>query len=237
MRAVIIAIVASGLAAGCGFKPKDFGRAPGLSEVGSGLKKQPPQIHLAGGEVDRGAEGSLWRTRGMDLFRDPRARNAGDSLTVKIAIKDKAKIDSTSTRTKEAKSNFNAEANYDVGLKGFTRAGNVNGDTNVESNSTHNGQGAVSRSETIELLVAAVVTSVLPNGQLVIKGTQEVRVNYELRILTVEGIVRPRDIAQDNSVSYEKIAEARISYGGRGRIMEVQQPNWGQQFFDLIMPY
>ena len=84
--------------------------------------------------------------------------------------------------------------------------------------------------------VAAVVTDVLPNGNLIVSGSQEVRVNYELRVLNIAGIVRPRDISKDNTIAYNKIAEARISYGGRGRIMEVQQPAWGQQLFDRFKP-
>ena len=85
--------------------------------------------------------------------------------------------------------------------------------------------------------VAAVVTEILPNGNLVINGSQEVRVNYDMRVLNVTGIVRPRDITGNNVVAYDKIAEARISYGGRGRAMEVQQPAWGQQVFDKVTPF
>ncbi len=98
-------------------------------------------------------------------------------------------------------------------------------------------KGAIARSESIDLLVAAVVSEVLPNGNLVISGTQEVRVNYEVRVLSVAGVIRPRDISTDNSISYEKIAEARVSYGGRGRVMEVQQPAWGQQVLDIVAPF
>ena len=82
-----------------------------------------------------------------------------------------------------------------------------------------------------------MVTEVLPNGNLLISGSQEVRVNFELRIVNVTGIVRPRDISSNNTIEYEKIAEARISYGGRGRITEVQQPRWGQQLIDAVAPY
>ena len=111
------------------------------------------------------------------------------------------------------------------------------GDASLDSKTKTNADGATERSETIELNVAAVVTDVLPNGNLVIKGSQEVRVNYELRVLTIAGIVRPSDIGGQNTISYERIAEARISYGGRGRISEVQQPAYGQQILDNVLPF
>src|SRR4029079_3103340 len=107
----------------------------------------------------------------------------------------------------------------------------------ADASTSTDGKGAIQRSESIELLVAAVVSELLSNGNMVISGTQEVRVNFELRELNVAGIVRPRDISTDNSISYDKIAEARIAYGGRGRMTEVQQPGWGQQVIDLISPY
>ena len=110
-------------------------------------------------------------------------------------------------------------------------------DSTIDSKSSSKGDGAVTRSESIELLVAAVVTDVMPNGNLIISGTQEVRVNFEMRVLTVQGIVRPRDISTENMVSYEKIAEARISYGGKGRLTDIQQPAWGQQLLDMITPF
>ena len=85
--------------------------------------------------------------------------------------------------------------------------------------------------------MAAVVTDVLPNGNLIISGSQEVRVNFEMRLLNVAGIVRPQDISRENTIAYDKIAEARVSYGGRGRIMEVQQPAVIQQIYDRVKPF
>ena len=102
---------------------------------------------------------------------------------------------------------------------------------------TREGNGATTRSENIDLSIAAVVTDVLPNGNLMISGSQEVRVNAELRILTIAGIVRPSTSARENTISYERIAEARISYGGRGRLTEVQQPPYGQQILDTVLPF
>jgi flagellar L-ring protein precursor FlgH len=107
----------------------------------------------------------------------------------------------------------------------------------IDSSTSTQGQGSINRSEQIRLSIAATVTAVLPNGNFVVQGSQEFRVNYEMRVLTIGGIVRPRDISRENTVPYDKIAEARISYGGRGRLMEVQQPAWGQQLYDLAWPF
>ena len=100
-----------------------------------------------------------------------------------------------------------------------------------------NGSGAINRSEKIELQVAAVITQLLPNGNMVARGSQEIRVNNEVRVLTISGILRPEDISSANTISYEKIAEARISYGGRGQITDVQQPPYGAQIMDIISPF
>ena len=179
---------------------------------------------------------SLWQDASADLFRDP-ARHA------RRRRRDRQDLDQGQglarqhvralARLPSATSNFDVA--YDLELRRASRARATarSTPTSTPARSTK-GEGAITRSESIELLVAAVVTDVLPNGNLVISGTQEVRVNFEVRVLNVAGIVRPRDISTDNTISYDKIAEARISYGGRGRITEVQQPAWGQQLFDLV---
>ena len=162
-------------------------------------------------------DNSFWQDAGADLFRDPRAMRTGDVVTVKISIKDKASLDNTSERSRDSSSNHSYDLNYNINAGSVQKKGDATLGGNAAAKTSTKGEGAITRSESIELLVAAVVTDVLPNGNLVISGTQEVRVNFEVRVLSVAGVLRPRDIATDNTVSYDKIAEARISYGGRGR--------------------
>lgn len=221
------------LAAGCSPDLDDFNRAPPLSPVGQGLGTASGEAAIA--EVESLSEPPQgWIGGSADLFRDPRASRRGDLLTVRIGIDDEATLNSTSNRSR--KSSADGKVGLTLDWMGTTEA-DLEGKANVGSNSSSTGQGTTARSERIELSVAAMVTRVMPNGSLLIEGSQEVEVNFEQRILHVSGLVRPVDISPDNSISYEKIAEARISYGGRGRISEVQQPGWGQQIWDRVAPF
>jgi flagellar L-ring protein precursor FlgH len=225
-------------AAGCAADPRDIGREPTLTAVGSGLlanrvpvpSEPMPQPAYRPGN-------SIWQDTSADLFRDPRAHRIGDVVTVKISIKDKATLDNNSKRSRDSTMNFEPNLVYDVAMSGWQAVGDISIDASVDAGTSTDSKGGVQRSEKIELLVAAIVTGVLPNGNLIVSGSQEVRVNYEVRELSVAGIIRPRDIDTENTIAYDKIAEARISYGGRGRIMEVAQPAWGQQVWDLLTPY
>lgn len=238
MRSVLIAGVASLVIGACAIDHADIGREPHLTPVGAGLR---PNIVPVLGEPSPPPsyrrDNSIWQDGGADLFRDPRARKIGDVVTVRISIKDKATLDNTSNRTRDANKSLGVLGSYDIGKNGSTSEWEAEAEAALNSKTTSKGQGGIKRSESIQLLVAAVVSGVLPNGNLVISGSQEVRVNFEVRVLSVAGVVRPRDIATDNTISYDKIAEARISYGGRGRIMEVQQPALGQQLLDIIVPF
>lgn len=235
--AVIIVV----LLGGCADKVKDFAREPHMTPVGAGVR--PAAVSMPTEALPRASYrggNSVWQDSSADLFRDPRAMRPGDVVTIKIAIKDKATLDNTTEQSRDSKRNLNFDAAYDLtNLKLPLLKGKGDGkiDGSINSGTSTKGDGSITRSESIELLIAAIVTDVLPNGNMVISGSQEVRVNFEVRVLTVAGVVRPRDISTDNSVSYDKIAEARISYGGRGRITEVQQPGWGHQLFDLLSPF
>lgn len=235
----VIATGFSLVAGGCANDIADFNRQPALSAVGSGLladrvplpAEPAPQPSYRPGN-------SIWQDSSADLFKDPRARKIGDVVTVKISIKDKASIDNNSKRSRDSKASLNPTLGYDFQTTGgLNHTGDLSVDFETEGETETDSKGKIDRSEKIELLIAAVVTGVLPNGNLIVSGSQEVRVNFEVRELSVAGIIRPRDISTDNAIEYDKIAEARISYGGRGRITEVQQPAVGQQLFDLLTPF
>jgi flagellar L-ring protein precursor FlgH len=239
MRSLAAPLLISLLAvSGCSVAPQDIAREPHLTPIGSGLQTSKiPNVQRVSVQQMQPRANSTWVDSGADLFRDARAVRVGDVVTVKIQIKDKAQFDNNTSRSRDSKRGTGGDLKYAIAAFGVNKAGDATVDANVNGTTSTEGKGAIQRSESIDLLVAAVVTEVLPNGNLIISGSQEVRVNFEVRVLNVSGIVRPRDISTDNSVSYDRIAEARISYGGRGRLMEVQQPAWGQQVIDVIAPF
>lgn len=212
---------------------EDIGQAPELTPVGQGIGTVASQPSLSGIEA-LGMSDHGWIGGNADYFRDARASRKGDLLTINIEINDKATLNSTSNRSRNSSADGGVGFNYDV--MGIVEA-DVNGEGEIESSTSSAGQGSTARSERVELSVAAIVTRVMPNGYLLIEGSQEVLVNFEQRTLHVTGLIRPVDISPNNSISYEKIAEARISYGGKGRISEIQQPSWGQQIWDRVTPF
>ena len=188
---------------------------------------------------------SLWSSSNTSLFGDQRASNIGDILTVNIDIQDNASLKNQTQQSRSAGNSmgfptfFGYEKKIDkilpgVGVDDLPTSGNV---VDLGSTSNATGSGSVNRNEKISLKVAALIIDELPNGNFVIAGRQEVRVNFELRELRVAGIIRPEDISANNSIEYDKIAEARIAYGGRGQISAVQQPAIGKQVIDLVLPY
>lgn len=238
----VITVLSVLVLTGCSYNIDDFTNQPTMSPVGSGLA--PDKVPIVSVNSPRPVYrpgNSLWQDASADLFRDPRAAKIGDVVTVKISIKDKASFDNKNERERDSNAELDVKLDSNIAASAYNPhlLNTVTGELkpSVDAKTSSKSKGTVSRSESIDLLVAAVVTSVMPNGNLIVSGTQEVRVNYEVRVLSVAGMIRPRDIATDNSIAYDKIAEARISYGGKGRVMEVQQPGWGQQLIDLIAPY
>ncbi|WP_027257088.1 flagellar basal body L-ring protein FlgH [Leisingera aquimarina] len=183
---------------------------------------------------------SLWSGSQQSLLGDRRAIKRGDILTVVIEIDEEAEISNDTQRSRSGSESLNMP--HLLGLPQRLDRKLPEGATSAEavelgSSSSAGGKGSVKRSEKLELRVAATVVDVLPNGVLAISGTQELRVNFELRELLVTGYVRPQDISRQNEITYDKIASARVSYGGRGQITDVQQPRYGQQLLDAILPF
>jgi len=236
----------------------DVGSAPGMSpieKVAAPQRQRSISVPIPQRDTAKFEPNSLWRTGARAFFKDQRAARVGDLLTVSINIQDSAQIGNNTARSRGftedtgLNSFFGLQnqiprlfADVSNGEPGSPSAGIVNDFNpsdlvNLNSDSTYAGAGSVNRNESIQLEVAAIVTDVLPNGNLVIEGRQEVRVNFEKRELLIAGIVRPEDISSTNIVAHSRIAEARIIYGGRGQITDVQQPRYGAQLYDIIFPF
>jgi flagellar L-ring protein precursor FlgH len=233
MRYLLFVFLALSLG-GCAGDIREIGREPQMTPVGTGLSvdMQPTASSLFIPATTHKAQ-TLWNGSKANIFSDPRATQIGDVVTINIAINDSATFGNSSNRSLDSVVN----TNFDWKLGVDTTTTELKPAYTSESLSSTTGQGNIDRSEKIQLSVAAVVTDILPNGNLIVSGSQEVRVNFELRLLNVAGIIRPRDISRNNTISYDKVAEARISYGGRGRSMEVQQPALLQQIYDRVKPF
>jgi flagellar L-ring protein precursor FlgH len=188
-----------------------------------------------------GQPNSLWRPGSRAFFRDQRAAAVGDILTVNIKIDDDANVknESKNSRGASEEAAFPNVLGMESSVIGKVLPGGFDpaAALSTTSDSSFTGTGEVKRNEAINLDLAAMIVQKLPNGNLVIQGSQEVLVNNEMRELNVRGIIRPEDVASDNTISHEKIAEARITYGGRGTVSDVQQPRYGQQIIDIISPF
>ncbi len=181
---------------------------------------------------------SLWRNGSRAFFKDQRAHQIGDILTVQVNITDKANIANETQRSRTNSENSGVTSFFGINKIPGTNAAIPPGRMlTADSTSSSDGKGSVNRQEALQTNVAAVVTQLLPNGNLVVEGKQEIRVNFEVRELIVAGIVRPEDIQSDNTIDSSKIAQARIAYGGRGQITDVQQARYGQQAFDILLPF
>ena len=239
--AIAIAVGAS-LLAGCSALDRlsMIGEPPALTAIENPTSQpgyKPVHMPMPTPQPASYSPNSLWRSGSRAFFKDQRAHQVGDILTVKVKITDKASLENETSRSRKNNEdsgidNFFGKSkipilNAPVGSRIFT----------ADSNSSSDGKGMVDRKEELLTNVAAVITQLLPNGNLVVEGKQEIRVNFEVRELVVAGIVRPEDIESDNTIDSSKIAEARIAYGGRGQITDVQQPRYGQQVLDVLLPF
>ncbi|RVV97963.1 flagellar basal body L-ring protein FlgH [Mesobaculum littorinae] len=230
------------LAAACG-RIENVGKAPEFSTPGTSNEVAamaiPPLPVGYESEIPL-SPASLWSGSPTSLLGDRRASRRGDILTVVIEIDDSAEISNSSSRARTGSEALSIPSLIGIPQRVDPRlpeGASLADAVSTTSSSASSGDGSVSRNEQLELRVAATVVDVLANGVMQIQGSQEVRVNFELRELIVTGYVRPEDVSRQNQITYDKIAAARISYGGRGQITDVQQPRYGQQLADALLPF
>ncbi len=218
-------------------KPPSLTPAQDASEHVAMLNPGLPMTETPNRQVD---SASLWSGERRSLLGDRRALRRGDILTVVIEIDEEAQISNSTSRSRKASEELSVPQLFGLPQRideKLPAGASMDNAVSIESSGRSGGDGSVSRKEELTLRVAATVMEVLPNGVFAIQGTQEVRVNFELRELLVSGYVRPEDISRQNEITYDKIAAARISYGGRGQISDVQQPRIGQQVLDAVLPF
>jgi len=246
LRGTLLGLALLGVSACAGTldRVKSIGSPPPLTPL-EGAKAGVPQatqvnLPMPAVEAYTTQPNSLWKTGSRAFFKDQRATKVGDILTVSINITDSAKVDNATTRTRTAKEGASANAllGFENQLDEFLpNAVDPENLIEADSSSNNSGKGSVDRKEAINTTVAAIITQILPNGNLVIQGRQEVRINFEVREIMISGVVRPEDISNQNTIQHTQVAEARISYGGRGQLTDVQQARYGQQLFDVVSPF
>ena len=241
VQSLLLAALALG-AGGCA-RFDHIGRPPSFTPTMNGAEQMAmadPGLPLLAEPNVPVRQASLWRRGRGSLLGDRRAMKRGDILTVVISIDDKAKISNTTQRSRTGAQSLSVPDLFGLPQRidrTLPDGASLSSAVGITSSGSSGGDGSVDRSEKLTLRVAATVSRVLTNGVLEINGSQEVRVNFELRELLVSGFVRPEDISRQNEVTYDKIAAARISYGGRGQITDVQQPRIGQQVLDAVLPF
>ena len=244
MRRSIALALLPGLLSGCGnlTRLSEIGRPPAMTPSGDPTQEanyRPLTMPMPAAQTAPPQANALWRSGSRAFFKDQRAAQVGDIVTVLVNITDAADLKNNTTATRNSNESmglpnlFGFEATIPKILAGATASNLVS----ASSANGNTGTSELKRNEAVTLRLAGVITQVLPNGNLVVSARQEVRVNSELRNLQVSGVIRPQDIASDNTVQHDRMAEARISYGGRGELTAVQQPRWGQQVMDAVLPF
>ncbi|MEE4348311.1 MAG: flagellar basal body L-ring protein FlgH [Paracoccaceae bacterium] len=236
---VCMAMLALATLSACGDPRDAFNRDPQLSDMSITGNSMPEatfvQVPMPPPEpprmLHRAEAASLWQRGSGGFFADQRASRVGDILTIDIRIDDRAQMRNASQR--ERSGSGSAGFPSILGLDNLPTGDIIDLSSTFEAE----GSGSINRGESIDLKVAALVIQSLPNGNLVIAGRQEVKVNQELRELRVAGIIRPQDIQMNNTIAYEKVAEARITYGGRGQLSRQQQRSYGEDIVDIVLPY
>jgi flagellar L-ring protein FlgH len=244
MKKLPVLLLLPALLGGCGSLTSlsEIGRPPSMTPSSDPTKApdyRPMSMPMPNPRVAAPEANALWRNGSRAFFKDQRASQVGDILTVLVNITDTADLKNNTAATRTGNESmgmpnlFGLETVVPHMLAGSAASSLVN----TASTNNNGGTAEMKRSESVTLSLAGVITQVLPNGNFVVSARQEVRVGAELRDLQVSGVIRPQDIASDNTVHHDRMAEARIAYGGRGQLTTVQTPRWGQQALDILLPF
>ena len=242
IRYMVSILAMLSLVSACG-RSDHIGKAPSFTSptiTSEYNAMMSPGLPLRSETTSPMSQASLWSGTRQSLLGDRRAVQQGDILTVVIEIDEKAEISNATDRSRAGSESLGVPGLFGLPQRldeQLPDGASSNDLVSINSNSSSSGDGSVKRKEKLTLRVAATIVDVLPNGVLSIAGSQELRVNMEMRELLVTGYVRPEDISRQNEITYDKIASARVSYGGRGQISDVQQPRIGQQVLDVILPF
>ena len=246
LRIGALALMMATSLSGCGTwdRLRNIGKEPALTPIVNPVEAQgyePVSLPMPPAQDTSAGANSLWMKGASGFFKDQRASKVGDIITVKVSAKDNALMENEMEQNRDDNKDSMGIGSF-FGYEGYIKdyfpdKADHNDLISVDSNREISGDGKIDRQEKIDMTMAAVVTQVLPNGNLVIEGTQEIRVSYEVRRLTVRGIIRRADITSDNTIESSKIAELRVSYGGKGVITDVQQPRYGRQLIDILAPF
>lgn len=218
---VAIAVLASGLA-GCATVGQ-----PGHADYRPTMPPQPVLPPATSGAIYQPA-------RGLSLFEDVKARRIGDTLTIRLAEKTQA--------SKSASSDASKESSVDTGVpiiggKGITRNGKDILNNEWETEQDFAGKGSSSQSNSLSGNITVTVAEVYPNGNLLVRGEKWLTLNQGEEFVQISGIVRPVDIASDNSVDSYKVADARITYSGQGTLADANRPGILTRFFIKLWPF
>jgi flagellar L-ring protein precursor FlgH len=241
--AVLVLLATSVSACNLATRLSEVGDGPQLTKIINPVARpsyRPVSLPMPAPEIAQDNPNSLWRAGARAFFKDHRAKNIGDIVTVKLDLDDSAVFNNLTERDRD--DSEDTDVSRLLGLeaefaKMLPQAVSPTALMSFGNKHSTKGDGTIDRSEVLSLTFAAVVTQILPNGSLVIVGRQEIKVNNEIRELMVTGVIRPSDIDSDNTIADENIAEMRVAYGGSGTLSQLQQPRWGTQIWDIIFPF
>ena len=242
MKPAFPMLFACALLVGCGSltRMSEVGRAPAMTPTSDPTKDpnwRPVTMPMPAREPTPNEANALWRSGSRAFFKDQRAAQVGDIVTILVSIKDNANVKNATTTSRTSGATGSLTNFFGMETLLPKTIADPSKLLNVGSTTNQTGSGQIQRSDAVRVQLAGVVTQVLPNGNLVVSARQEFRVNNELRELQVTGVIRPQDIASDNTVQHDRMAEARITYGGRGEISEAQHTPWGQQLLNILSPF